>query len=186
MPRIPTFPTLYDDCKKISITDLKSWGYLKPGQYESGIIKWSFGGHQTGRIRILVNTVHEDPYLELDYQSNDKPINYRVNLVSIPSNLGKGEVLYFQCPQTGKFCRKLYLVDSYFFHREAFSGCYYQKQVYSHDTRKMIRQYENAFALDQYWEEANQPYFKTHYRGKPTRRYEKLLDLERSMAGRVS
>lgn len=181
MSRISTFPTLYDDCKKISITDLKRWGYLEPNQNQSGIIKWSIGGHQTGRIRILVNTLHEDPYLELDYQANDKPINYHVNLVSIPSNLGRGEILLFQCPQTGKFCRILYLGDTYFLHREAFSGCYYQKQVYSHDTRKMIRQYENAFALDQYWEEFEKPYFKSHYRGKPTRRYQKLLDLEREL-----
>jgi len=88
MSRITTFPTLYDDCKKISITDLKRWGYLEPNQNQSGIIKWSIGGDQTGRIRILVNAYKENPYLELDYQANDKPINYRVNLVSIPSNLG--------------------------------------------------------------------------------------------------
>ena len=182
MSRIPTFPTLYDDCKKISITNLKEWGYLEPNQYQSGIINWSVGDHKTGSIRIVVNTVHEDPYLELDYLADDKPINYRVNLVSIPSNLGRGEIPYFQCPQTGKFCRILYLGDTYFFHREAFSGCYYQKQVYSHNSRRMIKQYESAFALDKYWEESSKPYFKSHYQGKPTKRYQKLLDLERSMA----
>ena len=181
MARIPTFPTLYDDCKKISITDLKSWGYLEPNQYKSGVINWSIGDHKTGSIRITVNTENDNPHLYLYYLANDKPINYRIDIVAVPSNLGRGEILYFQCPQTGKFCRILYLGDTYFLHREAFSGCFYQKQVYSHDTRKMIRQYENAFALDQYWEEANQPYFKTHYRGKPTRRYEKLLDLERRL-----
>ena len=55
MPRVSTFPILYDECKQESITDLKHWGYMEPNQPKSGIIKWGVDEHQTGSIRIKVN-----------------------------------------------------------------------------------------------------------------------------------
>jgi len=68
----------------------------------------------TGSISIAVDTFSESPCLELDYKLDGKPINYKVDLVNVPSNIGKGVVWFFVCPMTGKKCRKLYLVDTYF------------------------------------------------------------------------
>jgi hypothetical protein len=119
MPKFPTFPTIYDNCKTVSISDLKRWEYLKPNQFKSGLITWSINGNKSGSISIRTNTNSENPYLELDYKCNETPINYRVQLVSIPSNLGKGVVWFFICPRTGKRCRKLHLADIYFYHRSA-------------------------------------------------------------------
>jgi len=115
MPKHPTFPTLYDECKSISISDLKRWEYFKPNQYKSGVITWSRNGDKTGSISIAVNTHSESPYMELDYRCNKAPINYRVQLVSIPSNLGKGVVWFFICPPNREalpkatLCRYLFL-----------------------------------------------------------------------------
>ena len=71
------------------------------------------------------------PYIELDYNYRDKPQNYKVNLVRVPSNLGKDFVWYFHCPKTNKRCRKLYSVNGMFLHREAYKGCMYETQTYS-------------------------------------------------------
>ena len=123
MPKPHTFPTLYNEALQIHISKLKGWGYLDPEQIKSGTLNWSRNGNPTGSISIQVNTHSEQPYLELDYKYRDEaPINYRVQLVSALSNLGKGVVWYFVCPHTKKRCRKLYSIGGYFLHREAFSG----------------------------------------------------------------
>ncbi len=108
MAKPATFPTLFDECKTFNISFLKSRKYLEPNGWKTGTITWSQGEGEhkriTGSISIEVNTVSESPYIELNYKTNDKPINYQVQLVSIPSNIGKGVVWYFLCPITGKRC----------------------------------------------------------------------------------
>lgn len=176
MPRVSSFPTLYDDCKTLTISDLKRWEYLKPGQWKRGAITWSRNGNKTGSISITTNFTTESPYLELDYTYNKtEPINYRVPLVRVPSNLGKGFVWYFVCPRTGKKCRKLYMVNTYFYHRTAFNGCMYEKQTYSHHTRIIGKQFERMFGEEKAYEQIYSKHFKKQYKGKPTRRYLRLL-----------
>ena len=86
MPRYPTYPTLFDECKTVSISDLKRWDYLKPNQFKSGCLTWSRNGNKIGSIAIATNT--KARYLDLDYLHNKTTaINYRVQLVTIPSNL---------------------------------------------------------------------------------------------------
>jgi len=110
----------------------------------------------------------------LDYKFNDKPINYQVQLVTIPSNLGGGVYWFFICPHTGKRCRKLYLVDGYFFHRSAFQGCFYEKQTYSASKRQMDRAFALLFGADKLYEQIHSKHFKEHYKGEPTKRYKKI------------
>jgi hypothetical protein len=100
MSKSATFPTLLNACKKIKISDLSRWGYLAPNQYKSGVINWSRNGTNSGSISIATNTSPESPCLELDYKTNGNTIGYRIPLVSVPSNIGKGVVWYFLCPQT--------------------------------------------------------------------------------------
>ncbi|WMX14914.1 hypothetical protein [Aureispira sp. CCB-E] len=90
MPKYHTFPTLYNEVLQLSTTKLKEWEYLKPNSYKSGILTWSSNGKQIGRISILIDTSEKQPYIELDYKFRDKPRNYKIKLVSMPSNLGKG------------------------------------------------------------------------------------------------
>jgi len=172
--RHPTYPTLFDECKTISISNLLHWGYLKKDTYKSGIIKWSCRGEPTGSVSVIVNNQSACPYLELDYRCNDKPIKYQVRVVTTSSNLGKGDYWFFICPQTGKRCRKLYLVDGYFFHRSAFSGCFYEKQTYSASKRQMDRAFALLFGADKLYEQIHSKHFKEHYKGEPTKRYKKI------------
>jgi hypothetical protein len=177
MAKLPTFPTLYDNCKTISISDLKRWEYLKPNQHKTGVITWSRNGNKTGKISIAVMTYSEPLYLELDYRCNDISINYRVQLVSVPSNLGKGVIWYFICPKTRIRCLKLHLVDTYFYHRTAFRGCFYEKQVKSLTARNIEKQFGLLFGIDKVYEEIYSKHFKKQYNGKPTKRYLRLLKL---------
>ena len=174
MPKPHTFPILYDSLKTVSISFLKKHGYLKPNQWLSGTISWSRNGNATGSISIQVNTQPEIPYIELGYKCNEAPINYRVQLISTPSNLGKGVVWYFICPYTGKRCRKLYFSDRYFYHRSAFKGGMYVKQTQSKKSRYLDKILDIHFRTDQLFEQLYKKHFKKQYAGKPTKKYLKL------------
>lgn len=170
MPKPSTYPTLYDNCLQISIATLTRLNFLKPENIASGNLKWSSNGNEIGSIGITINTHTESPYLELNYKANGNPIKYSVQLVLISSNIGKGVVWFFVCPRTGKRCRKLYLVGNYFYHRSAFTGCMYRKQTYSHNDRTLYK----VFTPDEICEQIYSKHFKTHYGGKPTKRFLRL------------
>ena len=164
-----------ESCKTVSITKLKEWGYLDKG-IKSGVITWSISGEVTSRIGIKSNITEYKKTITLDYTQDGESINYNINIISIPSNLGKGRILYFVCPNTGKRCRKLYHNSKYFLHREAFNYLYYEKQIESKKTRELHSIFDRAFLKDEVYEEQYKKHFKTHYNGKITKRYKKILD----------
>jgi hypothetical protein len=174
MGKFPTFPTLFDSALQLKASNLNKWGYLKPNQLKTGVLTWSCRGEKTGSISIKVNTIKEQPYIELDYTSNDEPRNYKVNIVSIPSNLGIAKVYYFECPQTKKRCRILYLIGGYFLHRDAFNGCYYESQLRSKYYRFLDNNYGAYFKSEHLYQELHKKHFKKYYAGKPTKRYLKI------------
>ena len=176
MPKPHTFPTLYNEALQIHISKLKGWGYLNPEQIKSGTLNWSKNGNPTGSISIQVNTKSEQPYIELDYKYRDEPRNYKVRLVSKPSNLGKGLIWYFLCPQTNKRCRKLYSIGGYFLHREAFSGCMYETQTQSKKYRQLDKTFGAYFKIDNLYSELYKKNFKKTYAGKPTKRYLRIME----------
>jgi hypothetical protein len=176
MPKPHTFPTLYNEALQISISKLKEWEYLNPEQIKSGTITWSRNGSQTGSISIKVNTHSEQPYIELDYKYRDEPRNYKVSLVSKPSNLGKGLIWYFLCPQTNKRCRKLYSIGGYFLHREAFNGCMYETQTQSKKYRQLDKTLGAYFKSDNLYSELYKKNFKKTYAGKPTKKYLRIME----------
>ena len=173
MPKFPIFPILYDEVLQISISKLKGWGYLDPEQIKSGTLNWSRNGNQTGSISIKVNTHSEQPYIELDYKYRDEPRKYKVGLVTIPANIGKGVIWYFVCPVTKKRCRKLYSIGGYFLHREAFNGCMYETQTQSKKYRQLDKTLGAYFNL---YSELYKKNFKKTYAGKPTKRYLRIME----------
>jgi hypothetical protein len=177
MPRHSTLPTLYDECKSISTSFLKKHGFLEEGLIKTGSMTWSRNGNKTGSIGFTVNTFSDSPYIQLNYTYGEESVSYLVKLVSVPSNLGKGFIIYFLCPLTNKRCRKLYLISGKFLHRKAFRGCFYEKQTYSHRNRNLSMTFEKFFGSDKAYELLYSKYFKTHYAGKPTKRYLKLMKM---------
>ena len=75
---------------------------------------------------------------------------------------------------TKKRCRKSYLVNGYFLHRNAFKGMY-KKQTESKRWRKMSKTFENNYGIDDLYEQIYSKHFRTHYSGKPTKRYLRLM-----------
>lgn len=176
MPKPHTFPTLYNEALQIHISKLKGWGYLDPEQIKSGTLNWSSNGNPTGSISIQVNTHSEQPYIELDYKYKDDPRNYKVYLTSTPSNLNRGEIWYFICPQTKKRCRKLYSIGGYFLHRKAFNGCMYETQTQSKKYRQLDKTLGAYFKRDNLYSELYKKNFKKTYAGKPTKKYLRIME----------
>lgn len=104
MGRYANYPTTVEDCLTISITKLKEWNYFNFIGTKSGTISWSRNGEKHSSIGISVTNTDFERYVILDYKSNGEPRNYKVKIISKPSNLGKGEVFYFVCPSTKKHC----------------------------------------------------------------------------------
>ena len=52
----------------------------------------------------------------------------------------------------------------------------YESQTKSKSWRLMDKVYGSYFKLDELYEELYSKHFKTHYNGKPTKRYLKLLE----------
>ena len=177
--------TLINEVLQFSIKDLRLLNYFERLCYKAGTLFWKRGNERIASISIKVNTIDRSPYLELDYKCNEAPIKYRVQLISAPSNLGKGVVWFFICPTTGKLCRKLYLADKHFVSRFAFVNAMYEQQTKSHKARNLEKVF-GYFKADELHEKIYSKHFKSHYAGKPTKRYLKLLrQLEKISATEV-
>lgn len=173
MVKCPTYPTLYDDCLQFSTKFLKEYGYLKAGQ-RKGVSNWSRNGNNIGSISFEIDTTGESPFVILDYSFNDEPRKYKVGLVTIPANIGKGVIWYFVCPVTKKRCRVLYSIDGYFLHRQAFKGCMYKIQTESKNDRQTTRKYKPMYKGNEY-DQLRAKHFKTFYNGKPTSRFLRIM-----------
>lgn len=170
MSKFPTFPLLYDNVIQINISKLKQLNYLQPKQIKNGKLNWSKNGNIIGSISMQVNTHSEKAYIELNYNYKGETRSYKIYLTAILSNLKKGEIWYFICPKTKKRCRILYLIEGYFFHREAFSGCMYWIQTQSKQDRAIARKYK-PYWQDNEFDKLQSKHFKYFYNGKPTKRY---------------
>ncbi len=175
MSKPQTNPTLYNEVLQLSISNLKRWGYIVPERIVSGAVNWSKNGNLTGSISIVVNNQSDQQYIELDYNYKNEPINYKISLQSLPSNLNRGEIWYFVCPITNKLCRKLYSICGHFYHREAFNGCMYETQTKSKKYREQERIIGAFFKSDELYRELSKKHFKKYYSGIPTNKYLKII-----------
>ena len=153
---------------------------FKPNQIKQGTTTWSKEGNITASISFTTNTQSKQPFIELNYNYKNKPISYKINIVSIDSNLS-GLIWYFICPQTKKRCRKLYYVDGYFLHREANNKGMYECQTQSKHYRNISKICGARFKIDNIYKK----HFKTFYDGKPTKRYKKFI-LQTNEANKIA
>src|SRR6187551_1948058 len=182
MGRYSTGATSTNANKRISISFLKQQGYFEPGQKTYGTCNFNINGEPTGSISIMVNTI-EEPYLQLAYTQTDHTtgektdIDYKVKLVRVKSNLGKGYRYYFLCPFSLKQCEIIYMAygSLYFKHRKAYKHqIYYPQQMES----KMGRCFR-YHSIERQIEEMYLGKKKSHYRGRKTRRMKRIELLEK-------
>ncbi|MBW7942752.1 MAG: hypothetical protein H3C64_10275 [Candidatus Kuenenia stuttgartiensis] len=158
------------ECKRIEIGKLIKSGYLKKGCLGFSQYYWSDGSS----ITLTGDMMGSNSHIQLQYSvtSNDgtkKAYDYKIEVVGVPSNLGKGEVLYFRCPVSRKLCRILYKAYGcpIWKSREAYNNrIYYSGQLSS----KKDRYNDRYWALDKQLE-AERKKRKTYtYKGVTTRR----------------
>ena len=176
MPRYSTYPTLFDECRIISISDLRKWKYLELNTIKSVTITWRNEYDEvTSRLPIQIIMNENKTVVILNYKCNDNSYNYEIQLTSIPSNLGKGVVWFFICPFTRKRCRKLHLLDERFIHRSAFPSGMYECQTKSKKWRGWDKVYGSYYETDRLYEQLYSKHFKKFYAGKPTKKYLRIM-----------
>ena len=190
MPRTPNFPDTTDEVKSISLAYLRESGLLRPG-YHVTTLCWNRNGEPTGRITLEAHLLPDcEPHLRLKYTLNDTtPLDYRIALEALPSNLPGHEHrpgrYLMRCPVSGRTATVLYLHGSrgYFAHRLAYPNqrLYYDSQLLPARLRPLIGPLAQDRKLDEAYKSRYTKGRKTHYRGKPTRWYVRLLKLERHL-----
>ena len=162
--------TVYS-CPRLELSRLQKAGYFTKGAEVSGSWTWTNGD----AVAIFTRWHGAEIFMELVYtwthpfDGTKHTIRQRFDMVSKPSNLGKGTVLYFRCPRTGRLCRILYRAYSArdFRSRWGFSyRLYYPSQTCGKRTR-WDEVYWNA---ERHLERSKGQRNPGTYRGKPTKR----------------
>ena len=173
----------------LSIFWLKKNGYLgKNCSYKSGGITWTCGSSKNNIdfsvIKENWGTSQERVFLELrytntDYWSKEKDsMNYRIELVTTDCNYG-GVRYWFRCPLStdGQFCGRrvgvIYSIGKWFGCRHC-GRIAYSAQMQGGKFRCSSYSYPD---IDQKESELK----RFHYRGKPTRKYRRVLAMRRKI-----
>lgn len=176
MGRWANYPNTIEDLRSFDISFLRKYEYIKPNQFKPGSIIWTSRNSDKNSISIKVVTNDTNGVLTLDYTFNGtEHINYDIQLITRPSNLGTGLLWFFVCPFTGKVCRKLHLINGYFKHRSALPGLMYQNQIESKKWREWNRIFAKDFNDDLY-KELYSKNLKPMYKGKITKRFARLTN----------
>ncbi len=180
MGRLATGALLTTEAKRIDLKGLLRTKHLEHGYTKQSKYSWTCGNQDAGNIGLIGHWSNSEKYIRLVYKLTDHATNekieydYKINLVSVQSNLGNGEVLYFECPVTKNRCRILYMAygSHIFKSREAYSHrLYYPSQMYSRLEYPAIQSNRLEKTIN---EIRNQKYLKLEYDGKPTRTAKRL------------
>jgi len=170
MPRNSRNPVILDDLLQVSVSFLLQEG--DPDQIM--ILKWHNDQIEIASMtyRIVESVGFHSICFTYLYSGESKHVE--IELVSKPSNLGRGQVHFFVCPITSKYCRKLYLFQGYLTSRLAIPGGLYDSQVWSKQYRRFNNTFGRIFQLQKLNEKLCSPHFKMEYRGKPTKSFLRL------------
>jgi hypothetical protein len=137
--------TCAETCDAIDLAFLKRQGWLDPGGFSRGPLRWSLGGRVTSEITCTVDLTDEaDPVLRLSYTYNGSPVGYPVRLTTTAPHYG-GARWWFLCPliARGMECdrrvRKLYRVGRYFGCRHCHDLTYKSRQEHDARVAKLIK-----------------------------------------------
>jgi len=171
---------------RIDMRYLTRWGVFKH-QECSFPMSWNDGSS----IRLTLINNFEETCLIFNYTLTDRAdikheLNYKVYIEKVLSNLGRGFVYYFICPNTGNRCRILYRAygSHTFRSRKGFSyRLYYPLQQGS----KLGLIFDRKFSAEEKYlklsegRKRNQHYFKgkiTKFEMKKESYFKRYMDLE--------
>lgn len=174
MGRYATFPTTIEDLRVLNLKLLIDNNYLQRNSFQSGVISWKSNTGNNNSVSVSTSMGEKLGVLTLHYTLNtDRNIKYEIKLISKTSNLGKGLIWFFLCPFTGKYCRKLHLIDGYFQHRTANPYIMYEKQIEPKIWRLWNKQFASEINEHLYFDLYSK-YFKRYYKGKITKRFSRI------------
>lgn len=170
---------------RLSVFWLKKHGYLnRECSHNSGGIKWTSGYGNESSIGFSVvkddwGKPEERAYINLQYthinrDSSDKEsMDYRVELVTTPCRYG-GRRYWFICPlsKSGRYCGRrvgmLFSIGKWF-------GCRHCGDL-TYSSRNQSGGYKGFVSIPDI-ERAEKEVKRCYYRGKPTRRYRRVIRL---------
>lgn len=92
---------------KISLSVLLRNGFIQSGAIVKSTYRWSDGN----KIGIECHYTQKNQFIRLLYtvtDQNEKRYDYKIPITFVTSNLKRGQIPYFICPEIGKRCRILY------------------------------------------------------------------------------
>ena len=177
MGRASTGAVTTGEVTRIELSYLLKHGYLKKDGFTFGRISWTNGSS----IQVSSSIDEDEKYIRVRYSLKDgrdgEIKDYKIYLTSVPSNLGRGEVLYFVCPSSGRRARVLHLCygSPIFKCRKAYSHrIYYQSQASS----RLSYHNDRYWKLDKELNECRDRSRKATYQGKPTKLRERIAYLQ--------
>lgn len=173
-----------DGLKKIEASFLNKHEYFVG--WKSGTITWTSGwdDHKSS-VGVEGSTMNGGNYLRIWYTQTDnytqekKDFDYKIPLTTTPCRYG-GKRYWFTCPwyKNGNYCGKrvgvLYKDGDYFACRHCYNLSYS-----SRNSSGIFRMYGNITIPDV--DRAREKVKRTHYKGKPTRKYRRYLKMEDSI-----
>lgn len=156
--------------------------YIEDKLITEGEIGWNNGI----RIMFTSDLNSKEKFIRLTYSTinrhsgEESKQDYKIFLAAIPSNLGRGQVIYFVCPVSGKRARILYLAYGSLFFKSRLAyvnRLYYSGQI----CQKLNYDKERYFILKDRL--ASLPICKkNHYRGNATKLQKRRQDIEEKLA----
>jgi len=168
-----------DDTRHFSVFFLNKYHNFKFGEwaYNRNII-WSRNDNETGRINYDLLMDQDNPRIILRYKSRFSgeedwtSMNYPVALEAVQCHFG-GFRWYFGCPSCCKRVAVLYTEGHYFVCRVCagltYESCQESKRMRGFPWKVLT----NSWKADEIYKTIK----RTHYKGKPTRKYQKCLEL---------
>ena len=169
------------EARRLELSFLIKKGLIKKDARLESVINWNIRNEPNGSMRVLTKHTPNEKWIRLSYTITDlngvqTGYDYKVDLVEVDSNLGKGKVLYMICPHSGKRSRILYLAygADKFKCREA-----YQNRLYFSTQKSSKSDLWNTkyFEIESKIEKFGNLRTKTH-KGVPTKRalrYDRLM-----------
>jgi hypothetical protein len=170
-----------EDCKSISVFNLKKWGVLENHYYKGSIIWTSNRTGKESRVEYVVD-LNDNPHFTLNYKIRNgedeewTDINQKYPLVSTPCNYG-GKRWWFECSvcKNGSYCgrkvAKLYLSDGKHF------ACRHCHDL-SYDSKNINRRWKALTILldpEKGLEKFRNKIGFRYRKGKPTKKYLKYI-----------
>ena len=166
------------EATKLDLHYLLKNKYIQKGKKVTFNLSWANGSNMSCESFYSTN----DIYVRLCYTITDNYTkektshDYKIYISKVKSNLGKGEVLLFVCPESARYCRTLFMCygSQRFKHRLAYSNrIYYNTQTSS----KLHLNTDRYFAIDKKINKLSNKRDAINYKGKTTKRHEHTINL---------